>query len=139
MYQYGNVAYKYQNEKRYKRSVQSQSKHNKGQETQAQVNVIPSSVSLSRGKLLILFAIVIVLAVLSLLMARSVILTEKNYDYLALEEKLHQLEENNTRLEEEIVNLRSPERILTFAEKELGMTMKEKSVKILSRSQIDHE
>lgn len=136
MYQYGNVAFKYQNERRYKRPNSIKSQQNLKTDNHSQIEVRPSVLALSRGKLLVLFALIIVVAVLILLMARSVIITEINYDYLALEKELQQLQESNALLEAEIVELRSPDRILSLAEKELGMTMRENSVTIMSRSKI---
>ncbi len=136
MYQYGNVAFKYQNERRYKRPNTIQSQKNSKTDNHSQSELRPSILTLSRGKLLVLFAMIIVIAVLILLMARSVIITEINYDYLALEKELQQLQESNALLEAEIVELRSPDRILSLAEKELGMTMRENSVTIMSRSNV---
>ena len=134
MFQYGNVAVKYQNEKRYKRPVQKRTGLEKENSPKgnAKKRVLPA-ISLSKGKVLALFTVIIMLATLSLLMARAALLTEKNFERQALEVQLQKLEEANAQLEGEIVELSSPERILSVA-KQLGMTMKEDSVRILSRS-----
>lgn len=135
MYQYGNVAVKYQNEKRYKRPDQPKPRTEKEKgTTQVEKRAVLPVFALSRGKVLVLFTVIIMLATLSLLMARATILTEKNFERQALEIQLRELEEMNAQLEGKIVELRSPERIITVAQNELGMTMKEDSVRILSRS-----
>ncbi|EGL82167.1 cell division protein FtsL [Caldalkalibacillus thermarum TA2.A1] len=134
MYQYGNVAVKYQNEKRNKHLSRQQHKQEPKQPPQHQPHPQGQSLLSSREKMLYLFAVLIVIAALSLLMARGALLTEMNYELQALERELEQLEENNAKLEVEVIQLSSPERILAIAQNELGMDMRERTVKVLSRS-----
>ncbi|GGK15635.1 hypothetical protein GCM10010965_05760 [Caldalkalibacillus thermarum] len=134
MYQYGNVAVKYQNEKRNKHLSRQQHKQEPKQPSQHQPHPQGQSLLSSREKMLYLFAVLIVIAALSLLMARGALLTEMNYELQALERELEHLEENNAKLEVEVIQLSSPERILAIAQNELGMDMRERTVKVLSRS-----
>lgn len=124
MYQYGNVAVKYQNQNRMKQQNPPEGRQAPKRE----------SYSANRDKMIALFALLIIIAVLSLLMARGVLLSELNYELLALEEELVQLEEENAKLQVQVIQLSAPERILTIAEKELGMNLADaRSVKILSK------
>ncbi|MDQ0339215.1 cell division protein FtsL [Caldalkalibacillus uzonensis] len=134
MYQYGNVAVKYQNENRNRRLNNQQKQQEPKQTSHHQSKTKGQSLLASREKMLSVFAVLIVIATLSLLMARGAMLSEMNYELQALERELEKLEETNAKLEVEVIQLSSPERILAIAQNELGMSMQERTVKILSKS-----
>lgn len=129
MYQYGNVAVQYQKEKQRKpTSNRNQQQH---QNQQPQSNPVRSVISPGE-KLLYIFSVVVIVAVLSLLLMRVATLSQYNYEIQSMERETAQIEERNSNLQLEVAALSAPERIIKLAQEESGMTLSESTVKILS-------
>lgn len=128
MYQYGNVAVQYQNEKK-----KRPEKHRKQSQ---QPKVAPVRHGISTGeKLLYILFIIIVVTVLSVLLTRYATISQLNYEAQYLEKESVKIEERNSTLQLEVASLSAPERIIAIAQEE-GMTLNKSTVRILSHPSV---
>jgi cell division protein FtsL len=132
MYQYGNVAVQYQKEKDRKPNT------NGNQNRQPQKNPVRLGIS-PREKIVYIFSIIIVVAVLSLLLMQMASVSQFNYEIQSLEKEITQIEERNSNLQLEVANLSAPERIIKLAQEEWGMSLNKSTVKILSNPSMSEE
>lgn len=131
MYQYGNVAVQYQNHKR--RKLQPKRKQQKRPEHRPAPQK-SSGVGISTGeKVLYILTIFLVVAVLSALLTANASISQMNYEIQHLEREVALIEEQNANLQLEITALSSPDRIIDIATNELGMMMRDSTVRIMSR------
>lgn len=128
MYQYGNVAVQYQNEKK--------KRPEKYREKRQQPKVAPVRHGISTGeKLLYILFIIIVVTVLSVLLTRYATISQLNYEAQYLEKESVKIEERNSTLQLEVASLSAPERIIAIAQEE-GMTLDKSTVRILSHPSV---
>lgn len=128
MYQYGNVAVQYQNEKRRSPEIHRKQKQ--------QPKAAPVRHGISAGeKMLYILVIIIVVAVLSVLLTRYATISQLNYESQYLEKESVKIEERNAILHLEVASLSSPERIIAIAQEE-GMTHNKSTVRILSHPSV---
>lgn len=128
MYQYGNVAVQYQNEKK--------KRPEKHREQRQQPKVAPVRHGISTGeKLLYILFIIIVVTVLSVLLTRYATISQLNYEAQYLEKESVKIEERNSTLQLEVASLSAPERIIAIAQEE-GMTLNKSTVRILSHPSV---
>jgi cell division protein FtsL len=124
VYQYGNVAIQYQNEKKKRPEIRRQQSQ--------QPKMAPARQGISPGeKLLYILFILIVVAVLSVLLTRYATISQLNYEAQYLEKESIKIEERNSTLQLEVASLSAPDRIIAIAQEE-GMTLNKSTVKILS-------
>lgn len=124
MYQYGNVAAQYQNEKKKRPEIRRQQRQ--------QPKTTPVRQGISPGeKLMYILFILIVVAVLSVLLTRYATISQLNYEAQYLERESVKIEERNSTLQLEVASLSAPDRIIAIAQEE-GMTLNKSTVKILS-------
>lgn len=86
----------------------------------------------SREKLLYLVVVIIVVALSVVVITGYAVIAESNYQLQKLSKSLEVLAQENTGLEIEINKLRAPERIMGIAQQELGMTLDNDRVIVLS-------
>lgn len=166
MYQYGNVAVKYQNEKKEKRYsikpiqvkqpqkiVQAQPKPQKMVEAQPKKQAIKSpkvkkkSVRVThtdalfsrKEKMLYICTVIVAVAMLSLLLARGAMLAEMNYEIQVLEKESAETVAKNAQLELEVIALSSPDRIIDIAKNDLGMKMHEATLRVVTPQTSTHQ
>lgn len=143
MYQYGNVAVKYRQQQRrvptrnYTYALpQSHTKRTKAVPqpgVQSNTNALPrKSVFSSTEKITYLTAVLFIIGTLCYLMAQSAAISQTSYDLQTIEKDLAQIVVQNDHLEQEVMALSTPERILQIAQQELGMQAEASKVKILS-------
>lgn len=124
VYQYGNVAVQYQNEKKKRPEIRSQQN--------PQPKTTPTRQGISPGeKLLYILFILIVVAVLSVLLTRYATISQLNYEAQYLERESIKIEERNSTLQLEVASLSAPDRIIAIAQED-GMTINKTTVKVLS-------
>lgn len=131
MYQYGNVALKYQN----RREKISHLRVVDRQDQQPQVEVRKEIVyyGISTGeKLLYIAALLLVVGCLSMILAGNAAISQLNYEIQFLEKEIAQINEMNAYLQLEVAELSSPERIIGIATTELGLNQEKSMVRILS-------
>ena len=115
----GNLAYKYQEQAYYNRkNKKSINKRN-----------MPAG-----EKVFYIFSVIFVVIVSSFVISGYAQIAEYNYSIQKLENSITQLNKDNESLQREIAKLSSPERIITIAKEELGMTLDEEQVIVLSKS-----
>lgn len=134
MYQYGNVALKYQTERKNKPKLN----HPKKQEPKRQIRTNPNSNPRTSRfsameKMIYLFSVIIISGALILIMNQSAALSQINFNMQSTERDIVQVQEKNNQLELEVLELRSPDRIMKIAKSELNMKVEESQVKILSQ------
>lgn len=139
MYQYGNVAVEYQKQNprlKKEKKATTQTKGNIGTEvgTKAKTKSAVATHSVSTlEKLLYVCLVGIVIASSTVILMANAQITEINYQVQKLESETIAIQEKNELLQLEVALLSSPERIMDIAINELGMVMKDSSVRIMSR------
>jgi cell division protein FtsL len=139
LYQYGNVATEYQKEKRKrpkKRELlhQPHSHSSHPQEPLQHERASNEQLISSGEKLLYIICVIGVVVLLSLLLTRYATISQLNFEAQYLQKELTTVNEENSNLQLIVAEYSSPERIITFAKEELGMTEKHPPVKILSNT-----
>lgn len=135
MYQYGNVAVKYQkeNQKRpniYKQPQKRNPQMNKNRPQPEQQAGAPKKIAAGE-KILYLLGIMVAVTVLCMLLMNHASLAQINYEVQFLERELVTIQDRNDELRTEVAELSSPDRILSIA-RDGGLHENESLVKVLS-------
>ncbi len=86
----------------------------------------------SREKLLYFVVVIIFVALSVTIITGFAVIAESNYQLQQLSQSIEVLAQENTYLDMEITKLRSPERIMGIAQQELGMTLDNDRIIVLS-------
>lgn len=115
----GNLAYKY-----------------KEQEEQKQKRIITKTKKVSipvREKLFYIFAVIFAVILSGIVISGYAQIAEYSYSIQKVESSIIEINRGNEELQKKIAELSSPERIITTAREELGMTLDEEQVIVLNR------
>lgn len=134
MYQYGNVALKYQNKRsanelRFVKQV--------GHVAVKEQELVKTGLSTGE-KLLYIFAILLVVGSLSVILMGKAAISQLNYEIQFLEKEIAQIKDMNAMLQLEVAALSSPDRIIGIATSELGLNQEKSTVRILSHREDHH-
>jgi|GEM_PF-2698164 len=133
MYQYGNVAVKYQKEKKIKPKQRQVLNHQpieqKNPVTKQVVHTQRKTFSTGE-KLLYIFSVIGAVILLSFILQGYSTISQLNYEVQSMEAELKTIHEQNTNLQLIVAEYSSPDRIITIAKRELGMTEKNPNVKV---------
>jgi len=83
-------------------------------------------------KLLYLLSVIMVVCISGFILSRYALISQFNYDIENTKEVINSMHEENSSLRLKIDELSKRERILDIAQRELGMTMKNSTVRVLS-------
>ena len=83
-------------------------------------------------KLLYLLSVIMVVCISGFILSRYALISQFNYDIENTKEVINSTHEENSSLRLKIDELSKRERILDIAQRELGMTMKNSTVRVLS-------
>lgn len=86
----------------------------------------------SKEKLFYLVSVIILAVLAGLVISGYAIISENNYKVQELKKNIIKINQENEMLELEIAELSSPDRILNIAQKDLGMTLNEDRIIVLS-------
>lgn len=85
-------------------------------------------------KVFYIFSVFFVVAIASIVISGYAQIAEYNYSIQKLEKSIYNINQENESLQTEIAELSSPERVLYMAQNDLGMTLDESQVIVLSRN-----
>ncbi len=86
----------------------------------------------ARERLLYIVLVIIAIALSVAVITGYALITENNYQLQKITKEVEVLVQTNTNLQFEISKLRQPERILSIAQQELGMTLNDDRIIVLS-------
>lgn len=136
MYQYGNVAAKYQKENKNRPNIYKQPNRipqpKKKPNVQIQQQAAPKQKIIASEKIIYLLGIILVVATLCLLLMGRATIVELNYEVQFLEKEYVTIHDRNSELRTEVAKLSSPDRILDIARNVWGLEVNESPVKVLS-------
>ncbi len=151
MYQYGNVAVKYQDPHRRKAKAYIDTappgKHgnpkpaprtmDEKRARQSRTEALPASKPRASRitaleKSIYILSVLTIIAVLTVLMTQQATIAQNNYELETYQNEIEHIEKLNANLETEVTALSAPERIIEIATSELGMQAEGAKVKILS-------
>lgn len=115
----GNLAYKYREQE---------------EQTQRRIATKSKKVSIPVGeKLFYIFVVIFVVILSGIVISGYAQITEYSYSIQKVENSITEINKENEELQKKIADLSSPERIITTAQEELGMTLDEDQVIVLNR------
>jgi cell division protein FtsL len=120
--QYGNLAVQINQERQQQRVNQPR------QATKVSVRY---SIPLEE-KLLYLLSVIVIVCISGFILSRYALISQYNYEIENAKEAIIQTQEQNTSMKLKVDELSKRERILHIAQNELGMTMKNSTVRVLS-------
>ncbi|MBP1930652.1 cell division protein FtsL [Ammoniphilus resinae] len=119
--QYGNLA------------VQLKQEHASGAKRKSKVEKVTVKYGIPvEEKLLYLLSVIMVVCISGFILSRYALISQFNYDIENTKEVINTTHEENSSLRLKIDELSKRERILDIAQRELGMTMKNSTVRVLS-------
>lgn len=83
-------------------------------------------------KLLYLLSVIVIVCISGFILSRYSLISQYNYEIETGKESIKKMQEQNSSLKLKIDELNKRERILDIAQRELGMTNKNSSVRVLS-------
>ncbi len=83
-------------------------------------------------KLLYLLSVIVIVCISGFILSRYALISQYNYEIENTKEAIIQTQEQNTSMKLKVDELSKRERILQIAQNELGMTMKNSTVRVLS-------
>lgn len=95
---------------------------------QAKNKVMPK-----REKLFFIFSVLFVVLLSGIIISGYAQITELNYEAQKVEKSITSMNEENENLQRKIAELSTPERILKIARDELGMSLNEKQVLVITK------
>lgn len=131
MYQYGNVALKYQKRQKKMNHLRVVEQSHIQPQVEVKKEIVYYGISAGE-KVLYIAALLLVVGCLSVLLAGNAQISQLNYEIQFLEKEIAQINELNAYLQLEVAELSSPERIIGIATTELGLNQEKSTVRILS-------
>ncbi|WP_164984852.1 cell division protein FtsL [Ammoniphilus sp. CFH 90114] len=83
-------------------------------------------------KLLYLLSVIVIVCISGFILSRYALISQYNYEIENTKQAMIQMQEQNSSLKLKVDELSKRERILDIAQRELGMTMKDSTVRVLS-------
>lgn len=119
---YGNLAVKLNQEKTQSRVIEQK---------QAVKTSVRHSIPMEE-KLLYLLSVMVIVCISGFILSRYAFISQMNYKIENIKENTVKTQEENSSLKLKVDELSKRERILEIAQRELGMTMKNSTVRVLS-------
>lgn len=88
-----------------------------------------------KEKLFYLFSLIFVIIIASVVISGYASITKLNYEVQEVQKSINTINQENENIEMQIVELSTPDRIIKYAQEELGMTLDEDQIIVLTNNE----